>query len=228
MEKNCCDVCGASGDLKICSRCKDKKYCSVQCQSCDWPIHKFSCKSIEISVNDRIKTNPSVRGLVEEILTYISLGDHNYFAILNVIIIYEDLRDKTKDIILFAVFIGNKALEKESQKLNNEFPEHSNVDKLPIFIHKSIQKIKVNGGYNYKCTSVSPLCVGIDKQKKQEFEKCKDKKRKGFLSKYGFSIEEFEKSECMLILEGQKLSIVEDETNYKKIVSMVTGDSLLI
>lgn len=31
------------GSLKICSRCKDARYCSEKCQRDHWPIHKTTC-----------------------------------------------------------------------------------------------------------------------------------------------------------------------------------------
>lgn len=39
-----CDLCSSSGKLRICSRCKDARYCSRDCQVKDWPKHKLVCK----------------------------------------------------------------------------------------------------------------------------------------------------------------------------------------
>lgn len=36
--------CTNSTKLKICTRCKDVKYCSTECQKADWPVHKQICK----------------------------------------------------------------------------------------------------------------------------------------------------------------------------------------
>ena len=40
---NICAVCGIQAILKLCSNCRKIKYCSVECQKKDWPIHKFNC-----------------------------------------------------------------------------------------------------------------------------------------------------------------------------------------
>lgn len=37
-----CAVCGIGG-VKLCGRCKDRCYCSVECQRADWKTHKTSC-----------------------------------------------------------------------------------------------------------------------------------------------------------------------------------------
>jgi hypothetical protein len=39
-----CETCGKGNDLKSCSRCKNVKYCSRECQVSDWPSHKTACK----------------------------------------------------------------------------------------------------------------------------------------------------------------------------------------
>ncbi|KAK4503161.1 hypothetical protein PRZ48_006589 [Zasmidium cellare] len=46
---NVCGSCGAEqredgGELNYCSRCKVRRYCSVQCQKDDWKTHKEVCK----------------------------------------------------------------------------------------------------------------------------------------------------------------------------------------
>lgn len=38
-----CKKCGASGDLKVCSQCKQVSYCSSACQRSDWKKHKLQC-----------------------------------------------------------------------------------------------------------------------------------------------------------------------------------------
>jgi len=37
-----CAVCGIGG-VKLCGRCKDRCYCSVECQRADWKTRKTSC-----------------------------------------------------------------------------------------------------------------------------------------------------------------------------------------
>ncbi|KAF3015603.1 hypothetical protein E8E14_009708 [Neopestalotiopsis sp. 37M] len=39
-----CTLCEAP-DARICERCKSARYCSVDCQSDDWKVHKLLCKS---------------------------------------------------------------------------------------------------------------------------------------------------------------------------------------
>lgn len=39
-----CQKCGASGDLKVCSGCKQVSYCSPACQKQDWKTHKPQCR----------------------------------------------------------------------------------------------------------------------------------------------------------------------------------------
>eukprot|EP00820_Chromera_velia_P015276 Cvel_5926.t1-p1 / transcript=Cvel_5926.t1 / gene=Cvel_5926 / organism=Chromera_velia_CCMP2878 / gene_product=SET domain-containing protein 14, putative / transcript_product=SET domain-containing protein 14, putative / location=Cvel_scaffold283:75010-76356(-) / protein_length=202 / sequence_SO=supercontig / SO=protein_coding / is_pseudo=false len=41
-----CDVCGKEGtELKKCGQCKNREYCSVECQKVDWKTHKELCKA---------------------------------------------------------------------------------------------------------------------------------------------------------------------------------------
>ena len=37
--------CKATANLKLCSKCKNVRYCSVDCQRIDWINHKQQCKS---------------------------------------------------------------------------------------------------------------------------------------------------------------------------------------
>jgi hypothetical protein len=42
----CPNIESASTPLKVCSRCRNAKYCSVECQTLDWNTnHKYVCKS---------------------------------------------------------------------------------------------------------------------------------------------------------------------------------------
>ena len=46
-ENESCTKCGVSGDgFKRCARCKQVKYCSVECQKLDWGKHKATCSTI--------------------------------------------------------------------------------------------------------------------------------------------------------------------------------------
>jgi len=38
-------VCGKTGPLKSCGRCRVQHYCSAECQKSDWPKHKTNCKA---------------------------------------------------------------------------------------------------------------------------------------------------------------------------------------
>ena len=41
-----CAVCSkVECRMKKCGRCKKTHYCSISCQSTDWPVHKLSCRS---------------------------------------------------------------------------------------------------------------------------------------------------------------------------------------
>ncbi|CAE7488370.1 set5 [Symbiodinium sp. CCMP2592] len=39
-----CAVCGTGNSVKICGGCKDRCYCSAECQRNDWKTHKTSCR----------------------------------------------------------------------------------------------------------------------------------------------------------------------------------------
>lgn len=41
-----CPCCKEDGKL-TCTGCKNIKYCSVECQQCDWPTHKLLCKTFK-------------------------------------------------------------------------------------------------------------------------------------------------------------------------------------
>ncbi len=44
-----CGSCGASPTvLKVCSRCKQQKYCNVDCQEQDWSAHKQTCRKPDV------------------------------------------------------------------------------------------------------------------------------------------------------------------------------------
>lgn len=46
-----CDVCGTFQEkLQICSRCKNRWFCSKQCQTVDWPLHKKNCSNPSFSL----------------------------------------------------------------------------------------------------------------------------------------------------------------------------------
>ena len=38
-----CPVCGVHPATKICSNCKARKFCSIECQRKDWKTHKNNC-----------------------------------------------------------------------------------------------------------------------------------------------------------------------------------------
>ena len=43
---SCCFKCEKPArDLKVCSRCRRARYCSVECQRSDWKQHKSICSS---------------------------------------------------------------------------------------------------------------------------------------------------------------------------------------
>ena len=55
-----CSYCGGSGASKKCSRCKIP-YCNRECQASDWPEHKFNCKVVSITEDNKkseTKSNP--------------------------------------------------------------------------------------------------------------------------------------------------------------------------
>ena len=40
-----CAACGASRASKVCTRCKETRYCSRECQAAHWKAHKVGCKA---------------------------------------------------------------------------------------------------------------------------------------------------------------------------------------
>jgi hypothetical protein len=44
QQRRICDACGKFAEkLSICSRCRNRWYCSKGCQGGDWPAHKKNC-----------------------------------------------------------------------------------------------------------------------------------------------------------------------------------------
>lgn len=41
-----CDVCHKENSTKRCGGCKNRTYCSVDCQRLDWPTHKHNCRKV--------------------------------------------------------------------------------------------------------------------------------------------------------------------------------------
>jgi TPR repeat protein len=41
----CCVSCGASRNLKTCSKCRVARFCNTECTARMWPAHKASCKA---------------------------------------------------------------------------------------------------------------------------------------------------------------------------------------
>src|SRR5579883_1453912 len=57
-EKRCDAVtCSKTQNLRACSGCKSKYYCSRKCQKAHWFYHKFDCKNKQW--NDSKKKNPN-------------------------------------------------------------------------------------------------------------------------------------------------------------------------
>ena len=44
-EKTVCFACGKTTNLKTCNRCKKAVFCSKQCQTANWAVHKLVCDS---------------------------------------------------------------------------------------------------------------------------------------------------------------------------------------
>jgi hypothetical protein len=38
---------GQSGELMLCQRCREVRYCGATCQMEDWPQHKLVCEKVE-------------------------------------------------------------------------------------------------------------------------------------------------------------------------------------
>ena len=43
MDSKTCSACGKPDALKICGRCRNQPYCSLECQRSDWRRHKANC-----------------------------------------------------------------------------------------------------------------------------------------------------------------------------------------
>lgn len=57
-----CPTCGEPG-ARQCSGCKGIRYCSIECQQADWPLHKVLCKSFkDFSIDSR--PSPNMRRVV--------------------------------------------------------------------------------------------------------------------------------------------------------------------
>lgn len=71
--KRVCDVCNAENATKLCSICRQARYCNVKCQRRDWKSHKFVCKSLKNFDND---VDLNVKGGIPEV------DDQHYYVIL--------------------------------------------------------------------------------------------------------------------------------------------------
>ncbi|KAK3652420.1 hypothetical protein LTR56_005130 [Elasticomyces elasticus] len=56
-----CNVCGKTGTILKCGRCKHTNYCSKPCQVQDWPLHKMYCK-------DMVNSLAALKGMMKETL----------------------------------------------------------------------------------------------------------------------------------------------------------------
>ncbi|KAK4895039.1 hypothetical protein LTR27_006906 [Elasticomyces elasticus] len=61
-----CGICGNTGVLFKCGRCKSLYYCSKTCQAKDWPIHKMLC----VKPNSKLKDDGSGVNLPQGILSF--------------------------------------------------------------------------------------------------------------------------------------------------------------
>ena len=41
------EVSGQSGELMLCQKCREVRYCGAMCQKTDWPQHKLVCEKVE-------------------------------------------------------------------------------------------------------------------------------------------------------------------------------------
>lgn len=47
-----CAHCLEGGAKSFCSKCRTTRYCSLECQRADWPLHKKACDNLAKSVDD--------------------------------------------------------------------------------------------------------------------------------------------------------------------------------
>ena len=74
LNQEVCLVCRSKA-TKQCKRCKMARYCSVECQTLDWPLHKAICGRLpsnkgDFVVGTRVKPNPAeVQSLISKLHT---------------------------------------------------------------------------------------------------------------------------------------------------------------
>ena len=73
-----CELCGGSSARFICSKCRLVSYCSIDCQTANWKIHKKKCKSVaqqeEIKEASRELWNVSFYGNMPSIRALLVAG----------------------------------------------------------------------------------------------------------------------------------------------------------
>ena len=77
-EDKTCASCGKEDATKICGRCKDQSYCSVDCQRQDWTRHKRGCVPEPTLQLNRAMRLPKV--LLDAILSFSDMRTR-YFAV---------------------------------------------------------------------------------------------------------------------------------------------------